>query len=387
MDLQRMPIQGLSLLSIQERLKQGLFGAATPQATGEDPSGLFKRSDAIDTVPGQALTVDGQPINEIWDDLQRKLVAYNRQASPIIALFSDLTIFAQVQTAVYATKGFEQATEFGRPTNIALRYVTRQVPLDHFDLGFGYTQKFIDKAKGREISSVQLTATNAWWNLQLNDVLDAIYNDAPTADPDGVVGTTLYNNDETPPPYKRFTHDGTHVHFLADAGAFTQALADSMEVHLIHHGFGDFGEQLFLMLHRDEMVLARAFANFIPATSATVKSIIAGPIIGAAPSASVLSNMPVEGFIGKMAVVEMNDIPSGYPLLFATGGQFAQQNVVAMRIHENPSARGLRLIEGPRQRYPLYDAVYDGYNGAAVAQRGAAVVMRTGNASYTPPTF
>ena len=365
------------------RLNQGLFGAE-----GEPASGLLKRADAIDTVPGQAVTVDGQPISEIWDDLLLKLSAYNGQANTTIGLFSGSpTILSQVQTAVYATRGFEQATEFGRPSNIALQYLTRQIPIDQFDLGFGYTQKFIDKAKGSEITSIQATAQNGWWNLQLNNVLDAIYNDSPTADPDGVVGTTLYNADETPPPYKRYTHAGSHTHFLADAGAFTEALAISMEEHIIHHGFGDFQETLFMFLHRDEMALARAFTGFVPAPTAMEKEITVGPIVGGAPNAAGISSFATEGYLGRMNLVELGDIPSGYPLVMATGGLFAQQNVVRQRVHENPSARGLRLIEGPKQRYPLYDAVYDGYDGAAVAQRGAAVVMRTGNGTYAAPSF
>ena len=371
-------------LLIRERLAQGLFGAAD----GEPASGLLKRADAISTVPGLAVTVDGQPISEIWDDPQMKLAAYNAQANTVIGLFSgEPTILSQVQTAVYATRGFEQATEFGRPTNIALQYLTRQVPLDHFDLGFGYTQKFIDKAKGSEITSIQDTAQNGWWNLQLNDVLNAIYDNAPTADPDGVTGTTLYNADETPPPYKRYTHLSTHTHFQADAGAFTQALAIAMEEEIVHHGFGDFQETLFMFLHRDDMATARGFASFVPAPTAIEKAIIAGPIVGAAPNATGISAFNTEGYLGRMNLVELGDIPSGYPLVMATGGTFAQQNVVRIRVHENESVRGLRLIEGPKQRYPLYDAVYDGYFGAAVAQRGAAVVLRIGNASYAPPTF
>ena len=365
------------------RLSQGLFGAE-----GEPASGLLKRGDAIDTVPGQAVTVDGQPISEIWDDLLIKLSAYNGQANTTIGLFSgEPTILSQVQTAVYATKGFEQATEFGRPSNIALQYLTRQIPIDHFDLGFGYTQKFIDKAKGSEITSIQATAQHGWWNLQLNDVLNAIYNDSPTADPDGVTGTTLYNADETPPKYKRYTHAGSHTHFLADAGAFTQALAISMEEHIVHHGFGDFQETLFMFLHRDDMATARGFASFVPAPTAMEKEVVAGPIVGGAPNAAGISSFSTEGYLGRMNLVELGDIPSGYPLAMATGGLFAQQNVVRTRQHENPSARGLRLIEGPKQRYPLYDAVYDGYHGAAVAQRGAAVVLRVGNGTYAAPSF
>jgi hypothetical protein len=160
-----------------------------------------------------------------------------------------------------------------------------------------------------------------------------------------------------------------------------------MEEHLIHHGFGDFGEVLYLMLNRTDMALARVFAGYVPATSSDQKEITTGPIVGSSPSATGLSGFAVQGYLGKMNLVEQNDIPSGYPMAFATGGQFAQQNVVRIRVHENQSARGLRLIEGPRFRYPLYDAVYDGYFGAAVAQRGAAVVMRTGNGTYAPPTF
>jgi hypothetical protein len=369
----------ITLSLLRERLAQGIFGAA---------DGMQKRADALSTVPGQAFTVDGQPLSEIWDDLQMKLAAFNNQSSSVISLFSgDPTVASQTNTAVYATKGFEQATEYGRPRNIGLQYVTRAIPIDHYDLGFGYTQKFIDKAKGSEISSIQATVENAWWNLQLNGVLNSIYDNTPVADADGVVGTVLYNADETPPAYKRWTHAGSHTHYLADAGAFTQALALSMEEHLVHHGFGDFGEVFFLLLNRTDMALARAFTDWVPSASASQKEITAGPIVGAAPNASALSVFNVEGYLGKLNVVEMNDIPAGYPMAFASGGQFASSNVVRLRVHENVSARGLRLIEGPRQRYPLYDSVYDGYFGSAVAQRGAAVVLRTGNGTYAPPTF
>ncbi len=380
-----MTLENLSLLTIQERLALGLYGAAED---GTAPSGMLKRSDAIATVPGTALTVDGQPIAEIWNELQSRLTAYNNQIAPILGLFSDLTIRSNDQIATYSTRGFEQATEFGRPTNISLQYLARAFPIDNYDIGFGYTQKFIDRAKGREILAVQDTVENAWWNLLLNTVFNAMFDNAPGVDPDGVQPLPLYNADgELPPPYKRYTHLTTHTHYLADAGAITTALVDVIEEHVTHHGFGDFGEQLFLLLHRDEMATARGFANFVPAESASVKAIVTGPTIGAAPSAAALIGLPVEGFIGKFAVVQMLDVPSGYALGFATGGQFASQNVVRLRQHENESARGLRLIEGPRQRYPLYDAVYDGYTGAGVAQRGAAVIHRFGNGTYAPPVF
>ena len=84
--------------------------------------------------------------------------------------------------------------------------------------------------------------------------------------------------------------------------------------------------------------------------------------------------------------MQYNDMVQGFLLGMISGGPFDVRNVVGQRLHENPSVRGLRLIEGRRFNYPIYDSVYDGYAGAGVGQRGAAVAMQDA-ASYTDPTF
>jgi hypothetical protein len=115
--------------------------------------------------------------------------------------------------------------------------------------------------------------------------------------------------------------------------------------------------------------------------------VVDGQIIGQALS-NIPPNFNLEGWVGMLAVVENNDIPSGYVFAHAVGGLFADENLVGLRSHENPSARGLRLIEGPNGRYPLIDAVYDGYVGAGVRHRGGGVVMQAaGGGGYTDPTF
>jgi hypothetical protein len=60
---------------------------------------------------------------------------------------------------------------------------------------------------------------------------------------------------------------------------------------------------------------------------------------------------------------------------------------VGLREHANPAYRGLRLLPGNQQRYPLIDSYYARAFGTGVRQRGGAVVMQvTLNNTYTPPT-
>jgi hypothetical protein len=85
-------------------------------------------------------------------------------------------------------------------------------------------------------------------------------------------------------------------------------------------------------------------------------------------------------------VVQQNDMVAGTLIGMVSGGPLDRRNIVGNRVHENPSVRGLRLVEGNRQNYPLYDSVYDGYAGSGVGQRGAAVVIQD-SASYTAPSL
>lgn len=356
----------------------------------EGEGGYQMQQDAIQVVPGTATTVDGQPLAEIWTDLNQRLAAFNTQMQGMVSLLTFPTIRAQEQIGVYQTPRFEEATELGRPQKVRLQRVKRGFPLNHRDLGFGYTQEYIDTARSDQITSIASQVENAWWSLNLETVLLAIFTEDNVTDEDGVVVKRFYNGDgEIPPHYKRTTHAGSHTHYLASAGA-TVAEADinSLEEHLLHHGFGDFGENFILMVNRVDLPDIRALTGYVPANTSTRPVIVDGQVVGQTSTAPPGLENQVDGYIGRFAVVNEDEIPPGYLFGFATGGQFASQNAVGLRSHENPSARGLRLIEGPVARYPLIDAVYDGYLGAGVSQRGAGVVMFiTGGGTYVDPTF
>ena len=365
-----------------------LFGAAE----GDSPSGFVAKQDLLETVPGQrGLTVDGQPVNDIWLEMQAQLAAFNESNNAVVALFTFDTIRPNEKVGVPINPGFQVATEFGRPSKIRFKFVSRGFPLDHYDLGDGFTQEYIDLATGPQLAAIQATVLTSWTDLTKELVLDAIFGDANYTDKDGINVKRLYNADgEIPPTVKRWSHDGTHTHYLAGGGGgFVQADLDTMSDHLIHHGFREFGDAAFLLfVHRDELPTIRGFADYVRSEEAEQpENLAASGIIRGLERRGGTDGLRVEGWVNDWIIIQYNDMPTGGFLLgMVSGGPFDVRNVVGYRLHENPAVRGLRLIEGNRQNYPLYDSVYDGYSGAGVGQRGAAVVMEDA-ATYTAPTF
>ena len=82
------------------------------------------------------------------------------------------------------------------------------------------------------------------------------------------------------------------------------------------------------------------------------------------------------GTYGPFHVVEEDWIPAHYMLAFVTGGEKNLGNLVGIREHEQTSLRGLQLVKGRDNDYPLTDAFYRHGLGAAVRHRGAGVVMQ-----------
>lgn len=369
-----------SLTLIPDHL--ALFGA---DPIGEAPSGFHTRSDVIETVPGdRSRTIDGQPLSEVWDELTERNAAFNNTMDRVTALFVRPVFRAQDRVAVPSSNGFEEATELGRPTKRRVQYVFRGFPLRHVDTAFGYTQEYIDQASRDEIVSVQSEVEVDWTRENMVEVLEAIFTEDNTTDMDGISIKRLYNGDgEVPPQWKSYTHDGNHTHYLTANGPDATDIY-TMETHLVHHGFdGD----LWLFVNRADMPTVRAMTGFVPAVGADRATVVDGMIVGGSGTTAAPNGIPVQGYLGKFNIVEEDEIPSGYYLGMATGGALSPRNVVGLRFHENPSARGLRLVQGPRQDYPIYDAYYDGYLGAGVRQRGAAVVLQDTAGSYADPTF
>lgn len=374
----------LRIPSLAEMKKiNGLYGA-------EGEGGYLARIDAIEQGAAAGQTIDGQPFSEIWTDLQQRLALFNRNANRMVALLTFPVDRAQDRVMVPWTPDFERATEFGRPGKVRFSHIFRGFPLAHYDLGYGFTQEFLDDSRAFEIQNTRTVAESGWWALQMRTAMNAIFDNSPEQGDEGVVVLPLYNADgEVPPNYRRWTHDGNHTHYLTSAALDATALGN-IETHLIHHGYGDdsaggAGGTIILHVNRAQMATVRGLTGFVPATSASVPIVVDGQVVGTQRGGAF--GLTAEGYFGKLVIVENNEIPAGYVLATVSGGLFSSQNVVGLRRHENPSARGLRLIEGGNSRYPLIDSVYDGYVGAGVRHRGAAVVLQITGGAYAPPAL
>jgi len=357
------------------------------RAQGEAPAGMWLQGDQIKMMPGsRSTTVDGQDINSIWVEMQARLAAFNQFADAKAALLSFPVARETEKVGVPRNATFQRASELGRPTKVRVEYVGRAFPLVHYDLAYGYSQEFLDYATGAQITAVEASVRSAWITLRRNIILAALFDDT-NGTHEALTIRRLYNADgEVPPKFKRWTHSGSHTHYQVSAGAsLADADIETLEEHLIHHGFGEGDAQLVIHFNRAEYDDIAGLTNWVPAQSADRPAIVLGTVLGTTPTAA--RGLPVQGYINRFSFVEDNDIPAGYLLAYASGGVFAPENPVGVRYHENPSARGLRLVQGPNGRYPLIDAVYDGYMGAGIRQRGAAVCMQITGGAYTVPTF
>ena len=372
------------MLALNETTNLGFRGAEG------SPGGYLQQNDAIQSVSGvRSVTIDGQPFSDIWSELQRQTTQFNQFASAMISVLTYQVTRAQDRVGVYTIPEFEEATEYDTPNKVALDYVFRGYPLRYFDLGIGFTRMFLDSAQGQEILSQQRSVENGWWNLQRRTVLRALFS-ASNATVEGVSVKRLYNADgEIPPRYATYTHDGNHTHYLSSGNSSpTAANVSTLEEHLLHHGYGDNGEEMALHVPRNLITAVRALTGYVPAQSSNRPVIVDGRVVGQTSSSMVEGlGINVDGYIGRFAVIENVGIPASYLLAQATGGANAMQNPVGFRVHENAAARGLRLHAGSFQEQPLIDSVYDTYMGAGVRHRGAAVVMFVDAGAYTAPTI
>ncbi len=357
-----------------------LFGAV------DAPGGFHQRSDV-----GERSTVDGTPLETLWDEFAARLSVFNQQHSLWIGTFGSFTEKTTMRVAIPRRAKMERATEYGQPSLVRTERVARAFYLDRWDVGIGFTQEFLDDATDAEIQANRLLVEEAWMSRQRQNVLELLMRSANFTDPkEGLAVKRLYNNDgEVPPDYDIYTFLGTHQHYLTTAGAaLVQADLTTIEDDLISHGYGDnssggAGGELLLFSPRDLVAKIRTFASFIPSATSQIAAILpnSGVVVGNRPSGA---GWKVEGTLGKLAIIESTAIPAGNLVATTTGGQLAPSNVLGIRQHINPSARGLRLNPG-RNDYPLLDSFYDGYIGGGVKHRGAALVMQETAGAYTDP--
>lgn len=355
--------------------------------------GTSERADVM-SVAG-----DGTDLNEMWREIADTLKLHNDWRTGLMARLT-FPVTKTVETVgVPSYTNFEKASEYGQPVahrGAAKRH--RGYNFEWYDLAERYTWMWLMDATRQDLENLHNQAMEADNRLIFTEVMKTLFNPTNgvgTADSNIPVNVyKLYNGDgEVPPPWKSYTHLGTHSHYLTSGGAnVVSANLDLMAQHLIHHGHGpNDGATLVLLINQQEADRISAFKvstgakyDFIPSNNYGGGVFLpANGGIVARPQGQVPEEF---GTYGPWHLVIEDMIDPGYMVGLASGGPFNLKNPIGIREHDNAAFRGLKSIPGQRSSYPLVDAFYQRGFGTGVRQRGGVVLMQvTASATYATP--
>lgn len=352
-------------------------------------------------------TTDGRDLNGLWAEFQATLQARNDRRQRLIDFLTYPVSRVIEDVPQVGTDNFEEASEFGEPKSIRppLTYFSMAYDFKWYDLATRFTWQFLADATSQQVEAFNNSALEADNRLVFDKVLKTVFNNvnlSATIRGQNYTVYKFYNNDGTvPPDYNGVSFAGTHQHFLTSGAATLDSRdIEDMYDHLKHHGYSaTTGTRIVLMVNSAEARVIRTFRantvnnnaqsalyDFIPAAGSPAFILPSQGLIGSQPAAE-LDGLTVVGNYGPITVVEEDYVPSGYMFMFATGGDANLTNPIGFREHANNALRGLRLISGDQNGYPLLNSFYNRGFGTGVRQRGAGIVMQVSAAgSYTIPT-
>lgn len=382
----RQAAPGKELVDLREL---GIFNKIVGAETG-----YHTQADALVTQ-----TSDNVDLNALWAEFQQTLEIFNDRRNALVSLLSYPVTALIERVPQVGSVEFEDASEFGVPKGVRLvqSFLSLGYDFRDYDIATRFTWKYLRDHDARAVQAVHNAILEADNRLLFRRVMEAIFdNSGRNAEigGDNVPVYPLYNNDGTvPPSYKGKTFLSTHTHYIAsqhtgDPLIDPQDLEDAYDK-ISEHGYGaETGSTFVMLANRIEVKDIRKFKagvatngivanyDFIPsANSPTMIVPNATGLIGNIPP-STWNGLQVVGSYMGILIIEEDYIPAGYFLMFATGGTQNLGNLVGIREHANPAYRGLRLLPGNQQGYPLVESFYSRSFGTGVRQRGGAVVVQ-----------
>lgn len=390
---------------------EAILSAAFLGAAG-GANGTHEAADVIQQ------TIDGVSTAELWRAYQQAVDLRNRQRQPLIDFltFGVTQPFEGIPTGV-SDATFERASERGVPRSYRAEGSMQWLGYDFAwrDLAFRFTWEFLADATSEQVNTVANMALEADSNTLFQEIMWTLFsnvNRSATIDKRPYTVFSFYNGTDgaIPPTYNTNTFDNTHTHYLVsgaasispgNAGTGTPGDLDDVINHMVHHGYtASNGADIVIMVNKVEGDAIRnwrsvanggtALYDFIPARNTPTFLLpvnLRTPSGGTAEQpAPTLRGMTVIGSYGEATIIQEDYIPAGYIVGFATGGPESVQNPVGFREHANPQLRGLRLVKGRSDDYPLQESIYQRGFGTGIRKRGAGVIMQIkASGSYVPP--
>lgn len=370
---------------------------------GTQPQGFHAESDVIRT------TTDGISTTELFAEFTRVLAALRNQRQPLVDLLT-YTVTNPYERIPQAgsSANFEKASEYGVPVAVrtGVTYYSLGFAFDWYDTGARYTWKYLAEASAEQVRSVFDTVLEGDQRLVFLEVMRTLYrntNRLAVINDEQFNVYTFYNADGTvPPTVGTNTFSGSHNHFVTSGAAtITSGDLDEAQDDLASHGYSVANGNVILhLVNKQESATIRTFKSiynggsarwdFIPAQG-TPNFLLPVQLQtnqnGVPQPPNTYRGFKVLGQYGDGLILENDYFPAGYVVTTATGGAENLTNPIGIREHARPELRGLRIVKGRSDDYPLQDSYWQRGFGTGVRQRGATYVMQiTANASYAVPS-
>lgn len=380
------------------------------------PRGFHAAGDVLVTK-----TSDNVNLNDMWNDYQAMLAAWNAKRAPLVSF---LTFNTQLLTEATFDTGsfgdFEPATEYGVPVGARPSAKTTTIGYDFrwFDLAGRFTWKFLAKASSAQIDAFTNMALEADNRMIFNEIMRTLFlNTRRTAaeENEGHLVYPFYAGvaGDQPPPYNTTTFADSHNHYVTTGAATFPAsgvggaiaIADIADVLALidlvaEHGYStENGYQVVLMANKLQADVIRRFRSetnggpvgslydFVPAQGTSPFLLpINMQVVGGQQPPNQLAGLNVVGSYKNVLIIEESYIPAGYMVCFATGGPESLDNPIGFREDVNANLRGLKLVKGREPDYPLIESYYTRGFGTGVKKRGQGAIMQvTASGTYTAP--
>ncbi len=352
-------------------------------------------------------TLDGISLNDLWDAYQAMLAEFNTARDAVMNFLTWRTTKAREDEIGNGTQvDFEESTEYGEPVGIrptpppttSLGYTFKW-----YDVAARYTWQFLANAEANQVDSIANLVAEADNRLMFVQAMKTLFNPIRRVNKEGITVYPFYAGavGDQPPNEGTTSFADQHNHFVATNNATLSPVhLEALQTLVREHGYKrSKGYTLILMINEAQENTIRQFRSIANGGAGQFDFVAAqgtSPLLlpvdirlddnGVTRPPATLRGMEVVGAYSEMTIVKNEYIPAGYMVLFATGGEDAVQNPIAIREHPQQGLRGLRLVKGKDADYPLIDSFYQRGFGTGIRRRGAGAVMQiVASATYTAP--
>lgn len=386
--LDRPVSQGFSLWTPD----QGSFWKDLPIGADDRAGGYGTEGDLVFT------TDDGVDVNALWQEGMAAVQVWNRARSKIVELLT-YPVTKEVETVPQVGEArFERATEFGEPEGERLKvgYFQLGYDFEDYDRATRFTWKYLRDADARAVRIVQNALLEADKVTIYKNVMAAIFDNRNRETNIRLRAYTVYSlyngaDGVIPPSYRGKSFTSNHSHYMVSGNAAIDSgdIEDAYE-NIAEHGYTiENGTQIVCLMNRKQLKQMRKWrmgeisANGVEANYDFIPSrmqpsqFLDSPtgLLGSLPP-DTWNGLKVFGSYGDILLIEQPFIPEDYFLMFGTGGLGNLNNLVGFREHKNAAYRGLQLLPGNDQRFPLVESYYLRSFGTGISQRAGAVVMQ-----------